>query len=359
MNPVETYRFVSPRREYRYTSYATDVSALDDVNGSQLRQTYTALPIQRNELEIVSQDSDPALELTLPYDAELIQDFAYGPGDRALTLTFRRYAGVNNGQVIEDANNPPQVLWQGDVTSTVVEELEGKVRAPSSLGARLAAPIPSVYYQTQCNHVLYGSTNNGQGGCRVDPNQAVTMNGNTIPFFFILRTTALSEDGLFLTVELGELKDLPKDTTNRALIDAAAALNPFETLPTHANFFAFDPANFIPYIPENLSANPPTREEFWLKGGEITHLRSGEKRLIVAHGSAINNGNLSPDGAHNIVRLNYEFLDIGVGHLFLALAGCNHRISTCKEKFNNIANFGGHPTIPLANLFRDGIDQCG
>jgi len=37
---------------------------------------------------------------------------------------------------------------------------------------------------------------------------------------------------------------------------------------------------------------------------------------------------------------------IAVGHLFTIKLGCNKLIQTCLDKFNNIKNFGGFPTIP-------------
>ena len=43
---------------------------------------------------------------------------------------------------------------------------------------------------------------------------------------------------------------------------------------------------------------------------------------------------------------------INIGDQFIAVAGCNKHINTCREKFNNILNFRGEPHVPgLGKLF--------
>lgn len=36
-------------------------------------------------------------------------------------------------------------------------------------------------------------------------------------------------------------------------------------------------------------------------------------------------------------------------------AGCDHSGNTCKTKFNNVVNYGGHAFVPLRNIFATGI----
>lgn len=76
----------------------------------------------------------------------------------------------------------------------------------------------------------------------------------------------------------------------------------------------------------------------WLTGGYV-ELDTGERRMIVAH-------------AGTNVTLHYALSNVGTTGLNVTFyPGCNLSISICKTKFNNLANFGGGPTIPLDNPF--------
>lgn len=44
---------------------------------------------------------------------------------------------------------------------------------------------------------------------------------------------------------------------------------------------------------------------------------------------------------------------IQAGDTFEAIAGCDKRITTCRDKFNNVANFRGEPYVPGINALRD------
>lgn len=45
--------------------------------------------------------------------------------------------------------------------------------------------------------------------------------------------------------------------------------------------------------------------------------------------------------------------DIEIGADTNIYAGCNHSLETCRDKFDNLLNFGGFPYIPLVNPFSD------
>jgi uncharacterized phage protein (TIGR02218 family) len=51
----------------------------------------------------------------------------------------------------------------------------------------------------------------------------------------------------------------------------------------------------------------------------------------------------------NIVVIRYAILDITDGQTVEAFAGCNGEIQTCRDKFDNVPFFGGHPYIPIDN----------
>jgi uncharacterized phage protein (TIGR02218 family) len=49
------------------------------------------------------------------------------------------------------------------------------------------------------------------------------------------------------------------------------------------------------------------------------------------------------------VRTDATVRDIAPGHAMIAYPGCDHTLDSCKGRFDNIYNFGGHPYIPLNN----------
>ena len=75
-----------------------------------------------------------------------------------------------------------------------------------------------------------------------------------------------------------------------------------------------------------------------LAAGELVNLRTGERRLILAN-------------ALDVITVSYQFVDIQPGDQVELVYGCDHSFTTCKAKFNNGINFGGHPFIPSDNPF--------
>lgn len=56
----------------------------------------------------------------------------------------------------------------------------------------------------------------------------------------------------------------------------------------------------------------------------------------------------------NVVKINKPLSpDIEVGMSANIYAGCDHSLATCRDKFDNLLNFGGFPFIPLINPFSD------
>lgn len=80
-----------------------------------------------------------------------------------------------------------------------------------------------------------------------------------------------------------------------------------------------------------------------LKAGEAVCLRTGERRLIMA--------NLA-----GTITINYPFVDLRPGDDVQLVDGCDHSFTTCKAKFANEVNFGGHPYIPADNPFSGEIN---
>jgi uncharacterized phage protein (TIGR02218 family) len=78
------------------------------------------------------------------------------------------------------------------------------------------------------------------------------------------------------------------------------------------------------------------------RGGEIIRTTDGERRLIV-------------DQTGDVLTLVRAFRNLSVSDAIDVAQGCDHRVSTCNSKFDNLKNFGGIPYIPVENLFRFGV----
>jgi len=51
----------------------------------------------------------------------------------------------------------------------------------------------------------------------------------------------------------------------------------------------------------------------------------------------------------DVVKLNYKIPELANGNTVTCFAGCSLDIETCRDKFNNVVNFGGHCYIPVDN----------
>lgn len=88
-----------------------------------------------------------------------------------------------------------------------------------------------------------------------------------------------------------------------------------------------------------ITVNDPVYGDGELAGGEMTNTRTGEKQGIVA------NTGLT-------VSLGYQFFDLQVGDTVELTQGCDHaRLGHCKNRFNNVVNYGGFDHIPEKNPF--------
>lgn len=140
MDSQELYRFTAPNADYFYTSANRPVV----FQGEQ----YVPQPISRGSLAGASQDDSPRLEVTIDIGTQIVEDFAFSIGERQLALQLYEYDGDAVTATLE---------WEGLVTSISVDGRDATFLIPSRFGAGLTLPVPSVYYQSQCNHVLYDS----------------------------------------------------------------------------------------------------------------------------------------------------------------------------------------------------------
>jgi hypothetical protein len=76
-----------------------------------------------------------------------------------------------------------------------------------------------------------------------------------------------------------------------------------------------------------------------LINGVMVNVRTGERQGIISNNI-------------NVLRIGYPFFDLLVGDDVDLILGCDHqRLGDCKDRFNNVANYGGFDFIPEINPF--------
>lgn len=73
-------------------------------------------------------------------------------------------------------------------------------------------------------------------------------------------------------------------------------------------------------------------------GGEIIDTTTGERRTIRSH-------------VGNAIRIKLPFAAAKVGDLVTLYQGCDHSALTCRDKFNNLDEYGGCNLVPSKNPF--------
>jgi hypothetical protein len=70
--------------------------------------------------------------------------------------------------------------------------------------------------------------------------------------------------------------------------------------------------------------------------GDVIHLPTLQIRMVVAHSGST-------------LTLNAPIVGATPGDSIVAAAGCAHDVTTCRDKFSNVINFGGHPGLDAFN----------
>lgn len=79
----------------------------------------------------------------------------------------------------------------------------------------------------------------------------------------------------------------------------------------------------------------------YYNGGELVNTRTGETKSIVIN-------------TDDVVTINSRFYDLVVGDVVELTPGCDHvRLQDCKNKYDNVVNYGGFDFIPTYNPFTD------
>ena len=127
------------RETYRYTSYQEPVQ----IGG----ETFVPVAMKRNAIELSTQEENQlAMEITMPYQEELVRDYAYEESPPVLNLQLLRVHDTDTADFV--------VLWDGPVTGFTVEGFIAKLRVPSVFDTVLSGNVPGPRYQGPCNHVF-------------------------------------------------------------------------------------------------------------------------------------------------------------------------------------------------------------
>ena len=147
--PIELFHFDGTLNDYFVTTSAETIVS----NG----QSYEPLAgLKRSVLKIGTQEEENlALDIEMPFDHPLIQEYAYKTAPPTLELNLYRAHRTDP--------NDRKLMWKGKVLSFSVEGRIAKLRVPSLFAYLLNGVAPAPRYQAPCNHVLYDSR------CTVNP----------------------------------------------------------------------------------------------------------------------------------------------------------------------------------------------
>lgn len=76
----------------------------------------------------------------------------------------------------------------------------------------------------------------------------------------------------------------------------------------------------------------------WAARGELVHIASGERMTI-------------SDQVGLQITLQAVLPELRLGDSIQIVAGCQHNIPDCRDRFNNMVNYGGLPAMPTRNPF--------
>ncbi len=193
---------------------------------------------------------------------------------------------------IHPATAETEVIWRGRVTRVDIKGRFAKLVCPPLLAVALETSYPSRVFSRFCGHQLFDDR------CG-------------------LAKASFDYTGTIATI-----------TGNQITISADAG---------------------DPNSPQNLG--PVQR----FSGGEIIRVSDGEKRRIVRQGDYTTTGSYpgtpSSSSLARTFYLNMPFRDLEVGDSVTIYPGCSKSAFDCKNKFNNIAKFGGFPLTPVKNVY--------
>lgn len=140
--PLEAYEFVGTYKTYRYTPNDVPVT----ING----QLYTPIPCERGDIITATQvDDNVDLSITMPALVDMVLDYAFNVSPPDLMMNVYRVHRGSNYSI------DWILYWTGKVNNFTIEDQTATITIPGIFGMGLAGNIPTTFYQTGCNHVLF------------------------------------------------------------------------------------------------------------------------------------------------------------------------------------------------------------
>lgn len=141
--PIEGYKFIGSFKTYYYTSADQAV----EING----ETYEPVAVTRSNVKAGTHEDDSiSLDLELPFDTEVIRDYAFSQTPPKLRLVVYRL------QAEDPLGEAWSIYWTGIVRGFSANDRGVKIQVPSIFSLALQGEVTNAYYQVPCNHLLYG-----------------------------------------------------------------------------------------------------------------------------------------------------------------------------------------------------------
>lgn len=141
--PIEIYTLYRGGNVWRYTS-----ADEDQLVGGQV---FTALPIQRSNIEQTQEMARNNITISMVKDCPFLLQFRGSPPTSVINVTVQRF---------HEGLQEFITMWLGRVVNVKFAERQAEVRC-EPIYTSLRRPVLRMRYQTTCPHVLYGN------GCKV------------------------------------------------------------------------------------------------------------------------------------------------------------------------------------------------
>ena len=166
--PVEAYKFIGSFTTYRYTSNPTAITV-----NSEVYEPLTGLT-RKSAKAGTQAESKLDLTVEMPFETDIVQDYAFDQSPPRLTLELRRVHRA------DDFGTDFVLFWKGRVTSFTVQKRMASLRIPSLFATAMEGDVPNAFYQGPCNHVLFDAR------CKV-----VRSSHNTVTDVVTVGTTSI------------------------------------------------------------------------------------------------------------------------------------------------------------------------
>jgi uncharacterized phage protein (TIGR02218 family) len=179
--------------------------------------------------------------------------------------------------------------------------------------------------------------------------------------------SASPADFLLLSAgRLGEYKSTERDFTasGLSLIDRLAEKQPIQTSPVcratlgdskcTVNLAPFTFNLLVSSVTGNrtIVTNVIALPDGYFKNGKLEFLTGENAGTKIKIADWV-------DATNTLTLFLPTFYDIAPGDSIRCIAGCDKRLATCRDKFNNVLNFRGEPSIPGQDVWTSGVPVEG